>query len=168
MQIAIYPGTFDPITLGHMDIIKRAIKIVDRLIIAVAMDSAKTPLFSLDERVAMVKSDVQPLVDAGADIKVEGFTGLSVKFANDHHASILIRGLRAASDFEYEFQMAGMNSKLDSAIQTVFLPASEGNHFIASRVVKEVVKLGGDVSGLVSPSVAGILVKHFQKVSKKG
>lgn len=160
-QTAIYPGTFDPITLGHMDIIRRAMKIVDRLVIAVAIDSAKTPLFSLDDRVSMVKADVQPLVDGGADIAVKGFEGLSVNFARSHEANILIRGLRAASDFEYEFQMAGMNSKLDSTVQTVFLPASEGNHFIASRVVKEVARLGGDISGLVSSEVAKRLSHYF-------
>ena len=162
-QIAIYPGTFDPITFGHMDIIKRAIKIVDRLVIAVADDSQKTPVFSLEQRVSMVEGDISPLVKDGADIVVEGFKGLSVECARRHGAKLLIRGLRAASDFEFEFQMAGMNSKLDPTIQTMFLPASEGNHFIASRVVKEVARLDGDISGLVSELVAKQLKRHFDK-----
>lgn len=159
-RIAVYPGTFDPITFGHMDIIRRAVKIADKLIIAVAVDTAKTPLFSLDERVAMVKDDVAGLK---GEVEVVGFEGLLVNFANEHKASIIIRGLRAVSDFEYEFQMSGMNSKLEPLIQTVFLPASESTHFIASRFVKEIVRLKGDVDEFVSANVKKRLVKRLCK-----
>ncbi len=151
-KIAIYPGTFDPITFGHLDIIKRASEIVDHLIIAVAKDTAKNPLFSLAERVELVKNEVANL---GGDTKisVEHFEGLLVDFAAKKSARLIIRGLRAVSDFEYEFQMFGMNAKLNPNIQTIFLPASENNHFIASKFVKEVARLGGDVTKFVSPAV---------------
>ncbi|PIR39497.1 MAG: pantetheine-phosphate adenylyltransferase [Alphaproteobacteria bacterium CG11_big_fil_rev_8_21_14_0_20_39_49] len=157
-RTAVYPGTFDPITLGHKDIIKRAVKIVDKLIIAVAVDTAKTPIFSLDERVEMVKADV---ADISSNIEVVGFEGLLVNFARDNGAGIIIRGLRAVSDFEYEFQMSGMNSKMNPDIQTVFLPASESTHFIASRFVKEIVRLGGDVDELVSENVKNNLTNYY-------
>ena len=163
MRVGIYPGTFDPITFGHMDIIRRGLWIVDRLVIGVAADSVKTPLFSLKERVDMVRDDVQPLIQSGANIHVEGFEGLLVNFAKEHQATLLIRGLRAVSDFEYEFQMAGMNTKLEPKVQTVFLPASESTHFIASRFVKEVARLGGNVAGLVSEGVS----KKLQKIDHK-
>src|SRR3989338_3858145 len=130
-KIAIYPGTFDPITFGHIDIIKRALEICDKLVVAIAKDNSKNPLFSLDEK----------------------FERLLVNFAEKKGDKIIIRGLRAVSDFEYEFQMFGMNSKLNPNIQTVFLPASEKHHFIASKFVKEVMKLGGDVSNFVSKNV---------------
>ncbi len=160
---ALYPGTFDPITLGHMDIIRRAVNLTDKLIIAVAKDSSKTPLFSLDERVTLVKEEVAALKNDDAKrIEVMGFEGLLVKFATQQGASILVRGLRAASDFEYEFQMAAMNTKLSPEIQTVFLPAAESTHYIASRLVKEVVRLGGDVSGMVSPAIAKTLKSRFK------
>lgn len=151
-KIAIYPGTFDPITFGHLDIIKRASEIVDHLIIAVAKDTAKNPLFTMSERVELVKNEVANL---GSDTKisVEQFEGLLVDFAARKNARLIIRGLRAVSDFEYEFQMFGMNSKLNPAIQTIFLPASENNHFIASKFVKEVARLGGDVTKFVSLDV---------------
>ena len=164
-RTGIYPGTFDPITFGHMDIIRRATKLVDKLVIAVAADTAKTPLFSLEQRVAMVKGDIAPLAKKGANIEVYGFEGLVVNFAQDHDASLLIRGLRAVSDFEYEFQMSGMNSKMNPDIQTVFLPASETTHFIASRFVKQIVRLGGDVSELVSADVTRNLQEHFDQKS---
>lgn len=150
-RIGVYPGTFDPITLGHLDIINKALKLVDTLIVAVAEHPAKHPLFSLEERVAMVNETVKGF--AGKNVVVEGFDGLLVNFAKEHQAHLLIRGLRAVSDFEYEFQLAGMNTKLDPDIQTVFLPASEKTHFVASRFVKEAARLGGNVSELVSPHV---------------
>jgi pantetheine-phosphate adenylyltransferase len=162
LKTAIYPGTFDPITFGHIDIIKRAVKIVDHLVVAVAKDSAKNPLFSLDKRVAMIKKE---LADLGLEnkVKVVGFEGLLIDFAKKNKSEIIIRGLRAVSDFEYEFQMFGMNSRLDPSIQTIFLPASESGHFIASRLVKEVARLGGDISSFVSKNVAAELLKTFQK-----
>ncbi len=162
-RTGIYPGTFDPITMGHVDIIKRAVKIVDHLIIAVAVDTAKTPIFSLNERSLMVRQDVDNILSKSESSKVEvvGFEGLLVNFASDHKAGLIIRGLRAVSDFEYEFQMAGMNAKLNHDVQTVFLPASEHTHFIASRFVKEISRLGGDVDGLVSKNVESELKNYF-------
>ena len=152
-KVAIYPGTFDPITFGHIDIIKRASEISDLLIIAVAKDTAKNPLFSLEERLKMVECEVQE----NQNILVKTFEGLLVDFAAKEGAGIIIRGLRAVSDFEYEFQMFGMNSKLNPNIQTIFLPASENHHFIASKFVKEVARLGGDVSRFVSKNVVAKL-----------
>ncbi|MDX2082806.1 MAG: pantetheine-phosphate adenylyltransferase [Rickettsiales bacterium] len=152
-MIAIYPGTFDPITFGHLDIIKRASEIFDHLIIAAAKDNYKNPLFTLDERVALIKDEIA-IINHNNKISVEKFEGLLVGFARKKNAKVIIRGLRAVSDFEYEFQMFGMNSKLDPEIQTIFFPASETNHFIASKLVKEVAKLDGDISKFVSPNVS--------------
>jgi len=163
MRTAIYPGTFDPITLGHIDIIKRASKLFDHLIIAVAKDTAKNPLFSIDERAELIRDEIKNL-NKNAQISVEKFEGLLVGFAEEKNAQIIIRGLRAVSDFEYEFQMFGMNSKLNPNIQTIFLPASETNHFIASKLVKEVARLGGDISNFVSKDVAA---KLHEKISQK-
>ena len=160
-HVAVYPGTFDPITLGHLDIIKRAGKIVDKLIIAVAADTAKTPIFSLKDRVKMVQDDISG-IKGDAEIEVVGFEGLLVNFAKEHKASIIIRGLRAVSDFEYEFQMSGMNTKMNPDIQTVFLPASESTHFIASRFVKEIMRLGGNVDGMVSEKVKKKLKAYYK------
>lgn len=142
MKIAIYPGTFDPITFGHIDIIKRASQLFDHLIIASAKDSNKNPLFSLDERVELIKNEINKLENSDK-ISVEKFEGLLVEFAKQKNAKIIVRGLRAVSDFEYEFQMFGMNSQLNPNIQTVFLPASENHHFIASKLVKEVAFFKG-------------------------
>jgi pantetheine-phosphate adenylyltransferase len=158
-RIGVYPGTFDPVTLGHRDIIRRAATLVDELIIAVAADSSKSPLFSLIERVDLIRTELDALDLQETIVRVVSFEGLLVKFTKEHGASLIIRGLRAVSDFEYEFQMFGMNSRLDPAIQTVFLPASEHTHFIASRFVKEIARLGGDISGFVSPQVAAALAK---------
>ncbi|MBL6784783.1 MAG: pantetheine-phosphate adenylyltransferase [Rickettsiales bacterium] len=157
---AIYPGTFDPITIGHIDIIKRSLKISDRLIIAIAQNSDKNPLFSHKKRQDIV---IQSLKDEGlydeTKIKVEAFSGLLVDFAKSQNANIIIRGLRAVSDFEYEFQMACMNSKLSNEIETIFLPSSENTHFISSRFVKQIARLNGDVSQLVTKSVLAEIAK---------
>lgn len=154
-RIAIYPGTFDPVTNGHVDIIRRAAKLADRLIIAVSVNAGKGPLFSIDDRVALLKEE---LADArnglgGAQIAVQPFDSLLMHFAEKMGARTIIRGLRAVSDFEYEFQMAGMNARLNPNIETVFLMASERSQFISSRFVKEIHRLGGDVSQFVSPRV---------------
>ncbi len=161
MKIAIYPGTFDPITFGHLDIIKRASEIFDHLIIAAAKDNYKNPLFTLDERVELIREEVSTF-DYAHKVSVEKFEGLLVSYARKKNASVIVRGLRAVSDFEYEFQMFGMNSKLDPEIQTIFFPASETNHFIASKLVKEVAKLGGDISKFVSPNIS----RHLEKKLK--
>ena len=161
MKIAIYPGTFDPITFGHIDIIKRASQLFDHLIIASAKDSNKNPLFSLDERVELIQHEIKNL-NLENQVSVEKFEGLLVEFAKQKNAKIIIRGLRAVSDFEYEFQMFGMNSKLEPHIQTIFLPASENHHFIASKLVKEVARLRGDISKFVSANVVEALNKKIK------
>jgi pantetheine-phosphate adenylyltransferase len=161
IRIGLYPGTFDPITNGHMDIIQRSLKTVDRLIIAIARNAGKGPLFSTDERVEMVEDEIRPLRDSGLDIEVRSFDTLLMHFAISVGASVLIRGLRAVSDFEYEFQMAGMNARLNPDVETVFLMASEGVQFISSRFVKEIGSLGGDISSFVSPGVAERLANRF-------
>lgn len=163
MKIAIYPGTFDPITFGHLDIIKRAAHLFDHVIIAAAKDNYKNPLFTLDERVKLIEEEISHIKSSGK-ISVTQFEGLLVNFARTQNATVIVRGLRAVSDFEFEFQMFGMNAKLDPSIQTVFLPASETNHFIASRLVKEVARLGGDISKFVSKNVAD---KLAQKLNSK-
>jgi len=161
MRTGVYPGTFDPITVGHMDIIKRALGVVDKLIIAVALDTGKDPIFALDERADMVRADMKTLGAESKRIEVKTFPGLLVNFAQENNATLLIRGLRAVSDFEYEFQMACMNSRLNPTMETVFLTASENTHFISSRFVKQIARLGGDISSFVSPHVAKHLKKHF-------
>jgi len=160
-RVGVYPGTFDPITKGHMDIIKRSAAVVDRLVVAVAANDGKDPLFSLNERVAMIEADVAELRAANRNIDVMAFDTLLINFAHQVGATIIIRGLRAVSDFEYEFQMATMNARLDQRIETVFLTASERQQFLASRLVKEIGRLGGDVSSFVSPSVAAHLAHRF-------
>lgn len=159
-RIGIYPGTFDPVTMGHMDIIRRALRVVDHLIIGVAEDTSKAPIFSVEERSALVRGDV---ADMNGRISVEPFGGLLVDFAHQHSATLLIRGLRAVSDYEYEFQMACMNNRLAPDIETVFLTASENTHFISSRFVKQIARLGGDISTLVSPAVAARLKGYFEQ-----
>lgn len=161
MRIGIYPGTFDPITFGHMDIIRRALKVVDKLIIGVALDSAKDPIFDVEQRSALVRADVKALAEDAARIEVKGFSGLLVSFAREQKATLLIRGLRAVSDFEYEFQMASVNNKIAPEIETVFLTASDATHFISSRFVKQIARLGGDVHKFVSPNVADALKQEY-------
>jgi pantetheine-phosphate adenylyltransferase len=150
LRIGIYPGTFDPVTNGHLDVIARAARLVDRLVVGVAINSGKGPLFSLDERVELVKAETDTIsAKVGSEIVVVPFTGLLVEFARQSQARMIIRGLRAVSDFDYEFQMAGMNHRLAPDVETVFLMASETNQFISSRFVKEVATLGGDVTSFV-------------------
>ena len=151
-RIGLYPGTFDPVTNGHLDIIARAARMVDRLVIGVAQNSGKGPLFSAQERVALVREECAAITSrTGTPITVEAFDTLLVAFARSVGAGMIIRGLRAVSDFDYEVQMAGMNYRLDQAIETVFLMASEHHQFISSRFVKEIARLGGDVSTFVPP-----------------
>jgi pantetheine-phosphate adenylyltransferase len=152
--VGLYPGTFDPVTNGHTDIIGRAVKLVDRLVIGVAINRDKGPLFSLEERVAMIEGESAEVARvAGIEIVVEPFEGLLMHFARSVGANIIIRGLRAVADFEYEFQMTAMNQQLDREIETVFLMADPRHQAIASKLVKEIAVLGGDISNFVSPMV---------------
>lgn len=158
MRIGLYPGTFDPITLGHIDIIRRAAALVDRLVIGVAINRDKGPMFTLEERVAMIEAEAAALtVQTGTEIVAHPFENLLIDCAKDVGAQIIIRGLRAVADFEYEFQMVGMNRTLDDRIETVFLMAEARHQAIASRLVKEIARLGGDVSKFVPPAVATAL-----------
>jgi len=152
-RVGLYPGTFDPVTNGHLDIIGRALKLVDRLVIGVAINRDKGPLFTLEERVAMLKAETAPLAH-GAEIVVEPFESLLVHFAKEQGAQMIVRGLRAVADFEFEFQMTAMNQQLSRDIETVFLMADPRHQAVASRLVKEIAKLGGDISGFVPPNVA--------------
>ncbi|HUO23879.1 MAG TPA: pantetheine-phosphate adenylyltransferase [Caulobacteraceae bacterium] len=152
-RTALYPGTFDPITNGHIDIISRAVKLVDRLVIGVAINRSKGPLFTLEERVEMVRSEVRPFT-AHAEIEVLPFETLLMSFAEQIGADMIVRGLRAVADFEYEFQMTAMNQQLNREIETVFLMADPRHQAIAARLVKEIARLGGDISGFVTPLVA--------------
>ncbi|WP_281967411.1 pantetheine-phosphate adenylyltransferase [Roseovarius nanhaiticus] len=162
MRIGLYPGTFDPITLGHVDIIRRASTLVDRLVIGVAINRDKGPLFDLEERVSMIEAEAARLkVPGGGEIIVHPFENLLIDCARDVGAQVIVRGLRAVADFEYEFQMVGMNRALDDSIETVFLMADTGHQAIASKLVKEIARLGGDVSKFVTPDVNAALVKRF-------
>ena len=162
MRIGLYPGTFDPITLGHLDIIRRASVLVDRLVIGVAINRDKGPLFSLEERVAMIQTECARLSEqSGTDYVVHPFENLLIDCAQDVGAQIIVRGLRAVADFEYEFQMVGMNRKLDDTVETVFLMAEAEHQAIASKLVKEIARLGGDVSTFVTPEVRASLMQKL-------
>ncbi|NWG71679.1 MAG: pantetheine-phosphate adenylyltransferase [Parvularculaceae bacterium] len=163
-RIGLYPGTFDPVTLGHVDIVERAVKLVDELVIGVAVNRDKGPLFSLEERVAMLSAETASIAKkSGAVIRVTPFESLLMHFAEQQKAGIIIRGLRAVSDFEYEYQMVGMNQALNDRIETVFLMADARTQAIASKLVKEIARLGGDVASFVPPAVSAALKKKFGK-----
>ena len=165
-RIGVYPGTFDPITLGHMDIIRRAAHLVDRLVIGVTTNPSKSPMFTLDERMAMVERETAGLADGR--IRVVSFDSLLMDFAQREGASMIIRGLRAVADFEYEYQMAGMNQQLNADIETVFLMADVSLQPIASRLVKEIALYGGEVGKFVTPAVAADIVQRVGEIGRKG
>ena len=160
MRIGLYPGTFDPVTNGHLDIIGRAVKLVDRLVIGVAQNDEKGPLFSTAERVEMIKAEVARF---NADIEVRPFSSLLMHFAEELNANVIVRGLRAVADFEYEFQMTAMNQRLNSDIETVFLMADPLHQAIASRLVKEIARLDGRIERFVSPAVAAQVMEKVKK-----
>ncbi len=159
MRIGLYPGTFDPITNGHMDIIGRAVKLVDRLVIGVAKNDDKGPLFSTAERVEMVRAEVARFGDT---VEVRPFSSLLMHFAEELDATVIVRGLRAVADFEYEFQMTAMNQRLNADIETVFLMADPRHQAIASRLVKEIARLGGDIGSFVSPAVSAAVLDRVK------
>ncbi|WP_412554853.1 pantetheine-phosphate adenylyltransferase [Shimia sp. MIT1388] len=164
MRTALYPGTFDPITLGHIDIIRRAAVLVDRLVIGVAINRDKGPMFDLEERVAMIEGECAKLSkETGTEIIAHPFENLLIDCAKEVGAQIIVRGLRAVTDFEYEYQMVGMNRALDSSIETVFLMADLKHQAIASKLVKEIARLDGDVSQFVTPAVNDALMQRLGK-----
>ena len=165
-RIGVYPGTFDPITLGHADIIRRGAKLVDWLIIGVTTNPSKNPMFSTEERLEMVRREVASM-DL-QNVEVIGFNALLMKFAKAQGANVIVRGLRAVADFEYEYQMAGMNQQLDDDIETVFLMADVSLQPIASRLVKEIAVYGGDIASFVSPSVCDDVVARVEQTGRKG
>jgi pantetheine-phosphate adenylyltransferase len=164
-RVGVYPGTFDPVTLGHMDIIRRGAKLVDRLVIGVTTNASKSPMFSLDERLAMVKRECAGL---DADVSVVSFDSLLMDFAARERANVIIRGLRAVADFEYEYQMAGMNQQINDRIETVFLMADVGLQPIASRLVKEIAMFGGPIDKFVTPAVAQEVVARVDSIGRRG
>ena len=165
MRTGVYPGTFDPITLGHMDIIRRGAKLVDRLVIGVTTNPSKSPMFSVEERMAMVRREVEGL---GDEIEVVSFDSLLMDFAEREGASVIVRGLRAVADFEYEYQMAGMNQQLNDRVETIFLMADVSLQPIASRLVKEIALYGGDISKFVPPAVVADVAGRVEAIGRKG
>lgn len=162
MRVGLYPGTFDPITLGHIDVIRRASALLDKLVIGVAINRDKGPLFSLEDRVQMVEAESRKIAEhTGIEIEAHAFENLLIDCARDVGASVIVRGLRAVADFEYEYQMVGMNRQLDNTIETVFLMAEAEHQAIASKLVKEIARLGGDVSKFVTPEVNNALLNRF-------
>ena len=170
VRTGVYPGSFDPVTLGHMDIIRRAAHLVDRLVIGVTTNASKSPMFTLDERLDMVRREVDGIVDGvdgvATEIHVVAFDSLLMHFAEREGASIIIRGLRAVADFEYEYQMAGMNQQLNDDIETVFLMADVALQPIASRLVKEIALYGGEISRFVTPSVADQVRARVERIGR--
>jgi pantetheine-phosphate adenylyltransferase len=165
MRIGVYPGTFDPMTLGHMDIIRRAAHLVDRLVIGVTTNPSKSPMFTVEERLATVERET---IGLDGDIRIVSFDSLLMDFAQREGASIIVRGLRAVADFEYEYQMAGMNQQLNASIETVFLMADVSLQPIASRLVKEIALYGGDISRFVTPPVAVEVRKRVEQLGRRG
>ena len=165
MRTGVYPGTFDPVTLGHMDIIRRGAKLVDKLVVGVTTNPSKSPMFSLDERLAMVRRET---ADLGDKIEIVAFDSLLMDFAEKMGASIIVRGLRAVADFEYEYQMAGMNQQLNNRVETVFLMADVALQPIASRLVKEIALYGGAIDRFVPERVVQEVVARVEKIGKKG
>lgn len=165
-RIGLYPGTFDPCTLGHADIIRRGAKLVDRLVIGVTTNPSKNPMFTPDERMAMMESEVERLGLTNVDIR--GFDALLMKYAEHVGASMIVRGLRAVADFEYEYQMAGMNQQLDDSIETVFLMADISLQPIASKLVKEIALYGGDITPFVSPAVKDQVIRRVGEIGRRG
>jgi pantetheine-phosphate adenylyltransferase len=163
VRIGVYPGTFDPVTLGHMDIIRRGAKLVDRLVIGVTTNPSKSPMFSVEERLAAVEREVAAI---GGDIRVVAFDSLLMDFARSQGASVIVRGLRAVADFEYEYQMAGMNQQLDREVETVFLMADVALQPIASRLVKEIALYGGDVAKFVTPAIRDDVVARVAELGR--
>lgn len=165
LRTGVYPGTFDPITLGHMDIIRRGAKLVDRLVIGVTTNPSKNPMFSVEERMAMVRREVEGIE---GEIHVVSFNSLLMDFAEREGASVIVRGLRAVADFEYEYQMAGMNQQLNSRIETVFLMADVSLQPIASRLVKEIAMFGGEIRKFVTPAVREEVMARVEQIGRKG
>jgi pantetheine-phosphate adenylyltransferase len=163
-RIGVYPGTFDPVTSGHIEVVRRSLRLVDRLVIGPAINIGKGPLFSLDERIDIIKEDIEEFPQADRDrVRVVPFEGLLIHFAREMGASVIIRGLRAVSDFEYEIQMANMNARMEPNVETIFLMASDRHQFIASSLVKDIARLGGDTSQFVSQKVFQRLKRKFGK-----
>lgn len=162
-RIGVYPGTFDPVTKGHLHLIRRASHLVDHLVIGIADNKRKGPLFTINERLEMVQGDIDNMHEKGCEIEVQPFGDLLVHFARKMNATCIFRGLRAVSDFEYEFQLTGMNARLDPGIETVFLMASDKWQFVSASFVKEICSLGGDVGEFVTPQVAERLRKKYKK-----
>ena len=164
-HIGVYPGTFDPVTLGHMDIIRRGAKLVDRLVIGVTTNPSKSPMFTVDERIATVRREIEGIA---GDIRVVSFDSLLMDFAEREQAAVILRGLRAVSDFEYEYQMAGMNQQLNDRVETVFLMADVSLQPIASRLVKEIALYGGAIDKFVTPAVAAEVRERVERIGRKG
>jgi len=164
-RIGVYPGTFDPVTLGHMDIIRRGAKLVDKLVVGVTTNASKSPMFTLDERLAMVRREVAPI---GGDIHVVAFDSLLMDFAEREGARVIVRGLRAVADFEYEYQMAGMNQQINPRVETVFLMADVSLQPIASKLVKEIALYGGDIGKFVPAAVSVEVVARVDSIGRKG